>query len=101
MVLEDVKLGDSISVNGTCLTVTDFDAEEFTVGLSPETLRKTSLEELERGSPVNLERALQPVSRMGGHVVHGHVDGTGVIVSMEVEGDSLWVKVKADKGLLK
>ncbi|KAL0747554.1 hypothetical protein Bca101_029556 [Brassica carinata] len=92
VVLEDVKLGDSISVNGTCLTVTDFDAEEFTVGLSPETLRKTSLEELERGSPVNLERALQPVSRMGGHVVHGHVDGTGVIVSMEVEGDSLWVK---------
>uniref|UniRef100_A0A1J3IST3 Riboflavin synthase n=2 Tax=Noccaea caerulescens TaxID=107243 RepID=A0A1J3IST3_NOCCA len=101
VVLEDVKLGDSIAVNGTCLTVTDFDAEEFTVGLSPETLRKTSLEELETGSPVNLERALQPVSRMGGHVVQGHVDGTGVIVSMEVEGDSLWVKVKADKGLLK
>ncbi|CAA7014007.1 unnamed protein product [Microthlaspi erraticum] len=101
VVLEDVKLGDSIAVNGTCLTVTEFDAEEFTVGLSPETLRKTSLEELERGSPVNLERALQPASRMGGHVVQGHVDGTGVIVSMEVEGDSLWVKVKADKGLLK
>ncbi|CAH8343106.1 unnamed protein product [Eruca vesicaria subsp. sativa] len=101
VVLQDVKLGDSIAVNGTCLTVTDFDAEEFTVGLAPETLRKTSLEELEIGSPVNLERALQPVSRMGGHVVQGHVDGTGVIVSMEVEGDSLWVKVKADKGLLK
>ncbi|CAN7025987.1 unnamed protein product, partial [Brassica oleracea var. botrytis] len=81
VVLEDVKLGDSISVNGTCLTVTDFDAEDFTVGLSPETLRKTSLEELERGSPVNLERALQPVSRMGGHVVHGHVDdGTSLTV---------------------
>ncbi|KAL0758314.1 hypothetical protein Bca101_074464 [Brassica carinata] len=101
VVLEDVKLGDSIAVNGTCLTVTDFDTEEFTVGLAPETLRKTSLEELERGSLVNLERALQPVSRMGGHVVQGHVDGTGVIVSMEAEGDSLWVKVKADKALLK
>ncbi|CAH8385569.1 unnamed protein product [Eruca vesicaria subsp. sativa] len=101
VVLEDVKLGDSIAVNGTCLTVTDFDSEEFTVGLAPETLQKTSLEELERGSPVNLERALQPVSRMGGHVVQGHVDGTGVIVSMEVEGDSLWVKVKAGEGLLK
>ncbi|XP_010555120.1 PREDICTED: riboflavin synthase [Tarenaya hassleriana] len=100
-VLEDVKLGDSISVNGTCLTVTEFDEEEFTVGLSPETLRKTSLEELDAGSPVNLERALQPVSRMGGHVVQGHVDGTGEIVSMEVEGDSLWVKVKAEKGILK
>ncbi|CAH8362583.1 unnamed protein product [Eruca vesicaria subsp. sativa] len=78
VVLEDVKLGDSIAVNGTCLTVTEFDSEEFTVGLAPETLRKTSLEELERGSPVNLERALQPV-----------------------EGDSLWVKVKAGEGLLK
>ncbi|KAG5377670.1 hypothetical protein IGI04_025512 [Brassica rapa subsp. trilocularis] len=101
VVLEDVKLGDSIAVNGTCLTVTHFDTEAFTVGLAPETLRKTSLEELERGSLVNLERALQPVSRMGGHVVQGHVDGTGVIVSMEAEGDSLWVKVRADKALLK
>ncbi|KAJ0252891.1 Lumazine-binding domain-containing protein [Hirschfeldia incana] len=101
VVLQDVKLGDSIAVNGTCLTVTDFNSQDFTVGLAPETLRKTSLEELERGSLVNLERALQPTSRMGGHVVQGHVDGTGVIVSMEEEGDSLWVKVGADGGLLK
>lgn len=81
-VLEGVHLGDSIAVNGTCLTVTDFDTqlEDFTVGLSPETLRKTSLSELEPGSLVNLERAVQPISRMGGHFVQGHVDGTGVIV---------------------
>ncbi|KAF2283227.1 hypothetical protein GH714_043579 [Hevea brasiliensis] len=100
-VLEGVNLGDSIAVNGTCLTVTSFTNEEFTVGLSPETLRKTSLIELEPGSLVNLERAVQPTSRMGGHFVQGHVDGTGEIVEKEPEGDSLWVKVKVDKGLLK
>ncbi|CAI9089406.1 OLC1v1023973C1 [Oldenlandia corymbosa var. corymbosa] len=102
-VLEDVHLGDSISVNGTCLTVTDFDVQlsEFTIGLAPETLRKTSLGELEKGSLVNLERALSPSTRMGGHFVQGHVDGTGTIVSLEPEGDSLWVKVKTGKELLK
>lgn len=101
--LEDIHLGDSISVNGTCLTVTDFDNQlsEFTIGLAPETLRKTSLSELERGSLVNLERALSPSTRMGGHFVQGHVDGTGVIVGREAEGDSLWIKVKTGKELLK
>jgi riboflavin synthase len=100
-VLEGVNLGDSIAVNGTCLTVTDFTNQDFTVGLSPETLRKTSLIELKTGSLVNLERAVQPISRMGGHFVQGHVDGTGVIVEKVPEGDSLWIKVKTEKGLLK
>ncbi|CAH9116564.1 unnamed protein product [Cuscuta europaea] len=102
-VLECVHLGDSIAVNGTCLTVTEFDAgsSEFSVGLAPETLRKTSLGELERGSRVNLERALTPSSRMGGHFVQGHVDETGVIVGLVREGDSLWVKVKTTKEILK
>ncbi|XVF75913.1 hypothetical protein PTKIN_Ptkin13bG0225000 [Pterospermum kingtungense] len=102
-VLEGVHHGDSIAVNGTCLTVTDFDTHlgEFTVGLAPETLRKTSLSELEPGSLVNLERAIQPTGRMGGHFVQGHVDGTGEIVGKDVEGDSLWIKVKVDKSLLK
>ena len=102
-VLDGVNLGDSIAVNGTCLTVTEFDTKvaDFTVGLSPETLRKTSLSELEPGSAVNLERAVTPASRMGGHFVQGHVDGTGEIVSKVPEGDSLWVKVKADKGQCK
>lgn len=100
-ILEDVQLGDSISVNGTCLTVTEFDTDEFSVGLSPETLRKTSLSELESGSLVNLERALSPSTRMGGHFVQGHVDGTGEIVEMSPEGDSLWVKVKVNRELLK
>lgn len=102
-VLGGVQLGDSISVNGTCLTVTAFDpvASHFSVGLSPETLRKTSLGELGPGSPVNLERALQPISRMGGHFVQGHVDGTGEIVKFEPEGDSIWVKVKTSPELLR
>ncbi|KAJ7519151.1 hypothetical protein O6H91_20G025500 [Diphasiastrum complanatum] len=101
IVIEDVKLGDSISVNGTCLTVTHFDSKGFTVGLSPETLRRTSLGEAFAGSPVNLERSLQPVSRMGGHFVQGHVDGTGTIVSFNPEGDSLWVKIKTSADLLR
>lgn len=103
VVLEDVKLGDSIAVNGTCLTVSEFDTEssEFSVGLAPETLRKTSLIELKPGSLVNLERALQPTTRMGGHFVLGHVDGTGAIVSLDPEGDSLWVKVKTSPEILK
>ncbi|GLJ08926.1 hypothetical protein SUGI_0098690 [Cryptomeria japonica] len=100
-VVEDIKLGDSIAVNGTCLTVTRFNSHSFTVGLSPETLRKTSLGETSAESDVNLERALQPNSRMGGHFVQGHVDGTGEIVSMEEEGDSLWIKVKTLPALLK
>lgn len=102
-ILEDIRLGDSISINGTCLTVTEFDTDlfEFSVGLSPETLRKTSLGELESGSLVNLERALSPSTRMGGHFVQGHVDGTGEILDMKPEGDSLWVKVKVGRDLLK
>ncbi|XP_051143220.1 riboflavin synthase [Andrographis paniculata] len=99
-VLEDIHLGDSISVNGTCLTVTEYNTElsEFSVGLSLETLRKTSLGELESGSLVNLERAVSPSTRMGGHFVQGHVDGTGEIVDMTPEGDSLWVKVRVERG---
>ncbi|KAF4390970.1 hypothetical protein G4B88_030648 [Cannabis sativa] len=102
-VLKGVNLGDSIAVNGTCLTVTQFDNQlsKFIVGLAPETLRKTSLAEISTGSLVNLERAVQPTSRMGGHFVQGHVDGTGEIVSMEPEGDSLWIKVKASKEIFK
>ncbi|KAK6946726.1 Lumazine-binding domain [Dillenia turbinata] len=101
--LQNLNLGDSISVNGTCLTVTEFDTKtsNFTVGLAPETMRKTSLVELEKGSLVNLERALLPSTRMGGHFVQGHVDGVGVIESMEPEGDSLWIKVKTSPEILK
>lgn len=99
--LDGVKLGDSIAVNGTCLTVTRFDESSFSVGLAPETLRKTSLGEVSHGSYVNLERSLQPTARMGGHFVQGHVDGTGTIISMDKEGDSLWVKVQTSADILR
>ncbi|CAI7869343.1 unnamed protein product [Closterium sp. NIES-53] len=100
-VLTDVHLGDSIAVNGTCLTVTTFDSSSFVVGLAPETLRRTNLGDLKEGSPVNLERSLRADSRLGGHFVQGHVDGTGVIKNKRPEGDSLWLTVQCDPSLLK
>lgn len=101
VVLENVSLGDSIAVNGTCLTVTRFDASSFSVGLAPETLRKTSLGECVVGSPVNLERSLLPSTRLGGHFVQGHVDGTGTIASFRPENDSMWVTIKTTPEILK
>lgn len=92
-VLEDLKLGDSVAVNGTCLTVTSFDAGAFVVGLSPETLRRTNLGELRPGDRVNLERALRPTDRMGGHYVQGHVDGVGTVVERRREGDAVNVRL--------
>ncbi|GJP58601.1 hypothetical protein CLOP_g750 [Closterium sp. NIES-67] len=100
-VLQDVHLGDSIAVNGTCLTVTTFDDSSFVVGLAPETLRRTNLGDLKEGSPVNLERSLRADSRLGGHFVQGHVDGTGIIKGKRPEGDSLWLTVQCDPSLLK
>lgn len=88
-VVEDARLGDSIAVNGACLTVTQFDSSGFVVGLSPETLRRTNLGDLKPGDPVNLERALRPTDRLGGHFVQGHVDGVGTITQKRREGDSL------------
>lgn len=99
--LEGVRLGDSIAVNGTCLTVTQFDHERFTVGCSPETLRRTNLGDLAAGDRVNLERSLAADGRIGGHFVQGHVDGTGVVRDFRPEGDSLWVTVEASPDLLR
>ena len=90
-VLEDVALGDSIAVDGTCLTVTAFDTGGFTVGLSPETLRRTALGGVRQGTRVNLERAIRAGDRMGGHFVQGHVDGVGRVEAIRPEGDSLIV----------
>jgi len=98
--IEDAKLGDSIAVNGVCLTVTDLDADGFTVGVSPETLRRTSLGDLKAGSPVNLERSLRLGGRMGGHYVQGHVDGAGTITAVVPDGDSLRVTIEPPRNLL-
>jgi riboflavin synthase len=100
-VLEDVKLGDSIAVNGTCLTAVSFTKSEFSVDLSPETMRRTSLGQLTEGSPVNLERALLASDRMGGHIIQGHVDGTGRIMSTKADGDSIIFRVRVPKRLNK
>ncbi len=78
VVLEDVKLGDSISVNGICLTVTTFDRDSFSVDVMPETLKASSLDGVRPGTSVNLERAMPANGRFGGHFVSGHVDGVGV-----------------------
>jgi len=90
-VLDDVKVGDSIAVNGACLTVTTHDESVFSVDVVPETLRRTNLGELASGSPVNLERSMPAYGRFGGHMVQGHVDGTATIRSVESEGDALMV----------
>ena len=98
-VLEGVKLGDSIAVNGACLTAVEFSQSEFSVDLSPETMRRTSLGQLSVGGPVNLERALLASDRMGGHIVQGHVDGTGRVMSIKPDGDSIIFRIRVPKRL--
>ena len=100
-VLEGVALGDSIAINGVCLTVTAFDAETFTVGLAPETLNRTNLGKLSAYSKVNLERAALPTTRLGGHYVQGHVDGTAQIISIRQDGDAKWFEFKIDPTLMR
>jgi len=89
-VLEDASLGSSIAVNGVCLTVTALAPQAFSADVSPETLRRSNLGELRPGSKVNLERPLAAAGRFGGHIVQGHVDGTGELVSLEAVGEGDW-----------
>jgi len=100
-VLEDTKLGDSIAVNGVCLTVTSMSEDNFTADVMPETLRRSSLGDLSKGSPVNLERALTLATRLGGHLVSGHIDGVGTIKEIKKEGNAIIVEIKAMENLLK
>ena len=88
LVLEDLDVKDSICVNGACLTVTELTGTGFQVDVVPETLRRTNLGALTSGSKVNLERSLQMGGRLGGHIVQGHVDGTGEISSIAEDGDA-------------
>lgn len=99
--LGDSYIGCSIAINGVCLTATALESDKFTVGLAPETLRRTNLEFLKKGSSVNLERALRADGRNSGHFVQGHVDCTGEIIRKWKEGDSLWVKVKVPDEFIK
>ncbi len=99
-VLEDVKLGDSIAVNGACLTVVDFEPSCFSVELAPETLKRTSFGSWAPGRQVNLERPLAVSDRLGGHIVQGHVDATGRITSLKPEGDCVIFRVASPKRLM-
>lgn len=99
-ILQGTKTGDSIAVNGVCLTATSLGADFFTADVMAETLRHSNLGSLMPGSPVNLERAMAADGRFGGHIVSGHIDGTGTIAETEREGNAVWVCVSAPKEIL-
>ena len=90
LVCADLHEGDSVSVNGVCLTAVELRGASFDADASPETLRRSSLRSLQPGGLVNLERALLPTSRLGGHIVQGHVDATGEVVAAQPLGDGNW-----------
>ncbi|MCH1624809.1 riboflavin synthase [Fredinandcohnia quinoae] len=100
-ILKDVRLGDSIAVNGVCLTVTSYTSEGFTVDVMPETVRTTSLQTLSRNSSVNLERAMSAKGRFGGHFVSGHVDGIGSIVKKDRYQNAIYYEIEVPKVLHK
>lgn len=100
-VLEDAKLGDSISTNGVCLTVTDFGKGHFTVDVMAETMRRSNLKNLSSGDEINLERALRVGDRLGGHIVSGHIDGVGTISQYENEDNAVWISIRTSPDILK
>lgn len=100
-VLNGTHIGDSIAVNGVCLTVTDLTGNSFQADVMNETLSRSSLGLLKNGSPVNLERAMSAQGRFGGHIVSGHIDGTGIISSVEQDGIALWYTINTDSGILR
>jgi len=99
-VLNNMQLGESIAVNGACLTVTDFTENSFTVDVMPETLKRTTLKQLRKNDEVNLERALTLDGLLGGHLVQGHVDATGIIVSIKDDGGASILRIQATKELM-
>lgn len=101
IVLEGTNLGDSIAVNGTCLTVTHFDTNSFTAGVAPETRKLTNLVDLKVGDPVNLERSVTPTTRLGGHFVQGHVDGVATLIDRNHDGEAIWLTLQADAAIMR
>ncbi|MBO4753457.1 MAG: riboflavin synthase [Bacteroidales bacterium] len=101
LVVQDSKVGDSIATNGVCLTVTSLGDHDFSADVMPETVERTALGRLKPGSPVNLERALSLQSRLGGHIVSGHIDGTGRIAALRQDDTALWLTVECDRQLLR
>lgn len=99
-VLEKTKIGDSIAVNGVCLTVTKLKPDGFTADVMAETIRRSSLGSLNPGSKVNLERAMAADGRFGGHIVSGHIDGTGTITEFRKEENAVWVRIEASPAIM-
>ena len=100
VVLDDIKLGDSIAVNGVCLTVTYIDYNSFKADVMNETLNRSSLGNLQIGNPVNLERAMPAYGRFGGHIVSGHIDGTGIVTDIRKDGNAVWYTVSANPDII-
>lgn len=100
-VLEGSKIGDSIAVNGVCLTATKLNGNTFTADVMAETFRRSSLGSLLSGSYVNLERAMSADGRFGGHIVSGHIDGTGNVIDIQAEENAIWYTIAASSDLLK
>ncbi len=100
-VLQGTKLGDSIAVNGICLTVTKILADGFEADVMAETVRRSSLKAMREGSVVNLERAMVCDGRFGGHIVSGHIDGVGEIVSIRPEGNAIWYQIRTNEEILR
>ncbi len=101
IIFEDLKIGDSVAINGMCTTVVTINNDVFSVDIMAESLRKTSLGSLQKGDKVNLERAMSASSRFGGHIVSGHVDGVGHIRSFVKEDNAIWVTVGASDDILR
>lgn len=100
-IIEDLNIGDSISTNGVCLTVTSFSRNTFTVDVMAETMRRSNLGDLCTGEEVNLERAMKAEGRFGGHIVSGHIDGIGKIISLEKEDNATCISISTQSNLLK
>ena len=100
-ILTDIRLGDSIAVNGVCLTVTAYNQSGFSADVVHETLQRTALGQLHSGAEVNLERAMAANGRFGGHIVSGHIDGTGVIQNIRQDDNAIWYTISAAPSVLR
>lgn len=100
-ILEDIHTGDSIAVNGVCLTVSSFDKGGFTADVMHETLNRSGLGALKTDSPVNLERAMRADGRFGGHIVSGHIDGTGTIIGVRKDDNAVWYTIRAASSVMR
>lgn len=99
-IFDDLELGDSVAVNGVCLTVSELTPPSFTADVMPETLRRTGLGTLAKGANVNLERAMQLGGRFGGHIVTGHIDGTGTVTNTVIEDNAVVITINADEKII-